>query len=94
MFRVVNLSNDIAGVCGGAGSEGWRHGLVKSEFFTTDPDADLNGDGVVNFVDLGTMKSSFFGQPGPSGSSKVTMTGSSNATNSSGIDKAFDSHLK
>ncbi len=33
----------------------------------TDPDADLSGDGAVNFTDLGLMKAAFFGEPGPSG---------------------------
>ena len=42
-------------------------GLMKSVFFTDDPDADLNGDGSVDFLDLGMMKSLFFQPPGPSG---------------------------
>jgi hypothetical protein len=42
-------------------------GILKSVFFTADPDADLNGDGSVNFIDLGMMKAAFFGVPGPSG---------------------------
>jgi hypothetical protein len=42
-------------------------GILKSVFFTTDPDADFNGDSAVNFVDLGTMKAFFFLPPGPSG---------------------------
>jgi hypothetical protein len=42
-------------------------GILKSVFFTSDPDADFNGDGRVNFTDLGTMKSFFFLPPGPSG---------------------------
>lgn len=42
-------------------------GLMKSVFFSADPDADLTGDdGFVNFLDLGIMKSLFFGPPGPS----------------------------
>jgi hypothetical protein len=40
---------------------------LKVAFFGADPDADLNGDGQVNFIDLGTMKSLFFMPPGPSG---------------------------
>ena len=40
-------------------------GLLKSVFFSADPDADLNGDGDVNFLDLGLMKATFFGPPGP-----------------------------
>ena len=40
---------------------------MRQVFFTDDADADFNGDGVVNAIDLGTMKSSFFSAPGPSG---------------------------
>ena len=40
---------------------------LKSKFFTSDPDADLNGDGTVDFADLAILKSMFFGPPGPSG---------------------------
>jgi hypothetical protein len=40
---------------------------MKSVFFTTDPDADLNGDGKTDFGDLAIMKAMFFGPPGPSG---------------------------
>jgi hypothetical protein len=36
-------------------------------FFGADADADLSGDGVVNFIDLGVMRSLFFQPPGPSG---------------------------
>ena len=42
-------------------------GDMKSVFFGTDANADLNGDGVVNFSDLGVMKAGFFLPPGPSG---------------------------
>ena len=35
-------------------------GIMKSVFFTTDPNADLDGDGSVNFPDLGLMKLQFF----------------------------------
>ncbi len=42
-------------------------GILKTEFFGSDPVADLNVDGVVNSVDLGLLKSAFFGAPGPSG---------------------------
>jgi formylglycine-generating enzyme required for sulfatase activity len=41
--------------------------LMKSVFFSADPDADLNGDGTVNFLDLGIMTAGFFEPPGPSG---------------------------
>lgn len=41
--------------------------LMKSLFYTANPDADLNGDGGVNFGDLAILKSMFFGPPGPSG---------------------------
>jgi hypothetical protein len=42
-------------------------GLLKSVFFTSDPDADLDGSGSVNFTDVGTLKAFFFLPPGPSG---------------------------
>ena len=42
-------------------------GIIKSVFFTSDPDADLNGDGAVNPIDLGIVKAFFFSAPGPSG---------------------------
>jgi hypothetical protein len=35
-------------------------------FFTSDPDADLNGDLKVDFADLAIQKQMFFGPPGPS----------------------------
>ena len=41
--------------------------IMKSRFFTDDEDADLNGDGNVNFIDLGIVKMSYFQPPGPSG---------------------------
>jgi hypothetical protein len=41
--------------------------VLKSRFFTSDPDADLDGDGTVDFADLALLKSMFFGPPGPSG---------------------------
>ena len=40
---------------------------LKSKLFTSDPHADLNGDGIVNLADLEIMKPYFFGSPGPSG---------------------------
>ena len=41
-------------------------GILKSVFFSADPDADFNGDGAANFLDLGMMKgATFFGPPGP-----------------------------
>lgn len=46
-------------------------GLLKSVFFSGDPDADLNGSGVVNFTDLGMLKSQFFNAPGPSGTANA-----------------------
>ncbi len=42
-------------------------GILRSRFFTDDPDADLDGNGVVNVTDLGLFKALFFGPPGPSG---------------------------
>jgi len=38
---------------------------MKKVFFKTDPSADLNGGGVVNFADLARMKAAFFSRPGP-----------------------------
>ena len=40
--------------------------LMKSVFFSGDPDADLDGNGVVNFADLAILKSLVFLPPGPS----------------------------
>ena len=40
---------------------------LRSNFFTTDPDADLDGDGVVNSIDLAILRSFYFKPPGPSG---------------------------
>ena len=34
---------------------------------TTDADADFDGNGVVNVIDLGILRTLFFGTPGPSG---------------------------
>lgn len=41
--------------------------IMKSRFYTTDPDADLNGDGAVNTGDLAILKSLNGKPPGPSG---------------------------
>jgi hypothetical protein len=38
---------------------------MKHVFFSTNADADLNGDGFVNFADLAIMKRGFFKKPGP-----------------------------
>lgn len=42
-------------------------GALRLVFLTNDPHADFNGDGNVNFIDLGIMRLGFFGAPGPSG---------------------------
>ena len=42
-------------------------GIMRSVFFSANPNADLNGDGVVNGIDLGRLRSRFFKPPGPSG---------------------------
>ncbi len=43
-------------------------GLLRNTFFNVgDLDADFNGDGVVNVVDLAIIRLAFFGVPGPSG---------------------------
>jgi len=39
----------------------------KSMFFSTDPNADMNGDGNVNGADLAILKDMYFQAPGPSG---------------------------
>ena len=41
--------------------------LIRSLFFTRDPNCDLNGDGWVNFPDLHLIRSMVFAEPGPSG---------------------------
>ena len=41
--------------------------IMKTKFYTTDPDADLNGDGSVNTGDLAILKSLNGKPPGPSG---------------------------
>jgi hypothetical protein len=41
--------------------------VLKSRFFTSDPETDLDGNGTVDFADLAILKSMFFGPPGPSG---------------------------
>ncbi len=46
-------------------------GILRTVFFTADPDADFNGDGVVNVTDLGIMRAGFFAAPGPSGLSPI-----------------------
>jgi len=35
-------------------------GVLKSVYFTSDPNADFNGDGIVNSTDLGIFKAQFF----------------------------------
>lgn len=40
-------------------------GLMRSVFFTADPDADLDVSGSVNFSDLMIMRQFFFMEPGP-----------------------------
>jgi len=37
---------------------------IKKVFFSADPDADLNRDGVVNAKDLEILKTMFFEPPG------------------------------
>ena len=39
---------------------------MKAVFFKNDADADLNGDGSVNLIDLAKLKQQFFRAPGPS----------------------------
>ncbi len=43
-------------------------GIYKKNFFQAgDLDTDNNGDGLTNAIDLGVLRSFFFGPPGPSG---------------------------
>ena len=42
-------------------------GFGETHTWHAPADADLNGDGVVNFVDLSILKQRFFKPPGPSG---------------------------
>lgn len=41
--------------------------LMRAAFYSSNGDADLNGDGVVNFADLAILKSFLNQPPGPSG---------------------------
>ena len=41
--------------------------FFKTKFFSSDPDADLTGDNIVNSTDLVILKTMFFSPPGPSG---------------------------
>jgi hypothetical protein len=41
--------------------------LLKARFMTSDPHADLNGDGTVNSLDLGLFKNLYLKPPGPRG---------------------------
>jgi len=50
-------------------------GVLKSVFFSADPDADINGDGIVNFLDIGQCKRMFFQPPGPSGLNSLGPSG-------------------
>ena len=40
-------------------------GILKSRFFSGDPETDLNGDGHVNVLDLAIHREMFFAPPGP-----------------------------
>ncbi|MBT8130782.1 MAG: hypothetical protein KJO35_00820 [Gammaproteobacteria bacterium] len=40
-------------------------GIMRSNFFTTNPLTDIDGDGITNVTDLGLLKSMFFATPGP-----------------------------
>jgi hypothetical protein len=46
-------------------------GLFKGVFFTSDPNADFDNSGFVNFTDLGTLKAFFLLAPGPSGVANI-----------------------
>ena len=40
---------------------------MKAVYLTNDEEADLDGDGNVNAIDMAIMKSFFYGVPGPGG---------------------------
>ena len=42
-------------------------GIMRQNFFTSEPMTDLNSDGVTNFVDLGLLRTMYFEVPGPTG---------------------------
>jgi len=42
-------------------------GALRGVFFSSNANADFNGDGVVNVLDLGVLRSRFFQAPGPAG---------------------------
>ena len=54
MVNFLDLNAMKAAYFSNPGSPGWN------------PDADLDGSGIVGFVDLAIMRSQFFGPPGPS----------------------------
>ena len=67
---------------------------MRSLFFTSNDNADLDGNGVVNFMEPGITKSKFFSAPGPNGLVNITATSNSQTLVSQGVDNAFDAHLK
>ncbi len=42
-------------------------GIMRTNFFSSNPMTDINADGVTNAIDLGLMKAMFFSVPGPTG---------------------------
>ena len=48
-------------------------GILKVNFFGSDPQVDMNGDGQVNAIDLGMLRARFFEAPGPSGTTPVCL---------------------
>lgn len=46
-----------------------------SSYLSSDPDRDMNGDGIVNFVDYAVFVGYFLQPPGPSGLAPVCMPG-------------------
>lgn len=46
--------------------------IMRTHFFTTNPDTDLDGDGVTNFRDLNVLIAQFFGRPGPTATDPAT----------------------
>jgi len=62
--------------------------LFRSVFFTNDDDADFNGDGVVNPLDLGILESFADSPPGPSGvaSCELVVPGIEIEKSTNGVD--------
>lgn len=49
--------------------------LLEAAFFSTEENSDFNGDGFVNFIDMGVMRSMLYQPPGPSGTANICIRG-------------------